>query len=53
MYMQLHVQKTISLLCGFDSLITPRACTRGKVIGCVVIVLVVDAKITNSVDLGI
>ena len=33
-------------------LITPRTCARGKVIGHIVIVVVMDKKITKSGDLG-
>ena len=32
--------------------ITLCACARGKVIGCVVVVVVMDTKITKSGDLG-
>ena len=33
-------------------IVTPRACTRGKMIGSVVVVVVMVAKITKSGDLG-
>ena len=33
-------------------IITPRACARGKMIGYVVVVIVVDTKIAKSGDLG-
>ena len=32
--------------------ITPRICVRGEVIGCVVVVVILDTKITKSGDLG-
>ena len=32
---------------------TPHACARGKVIGCVIVVVVVGIKITISRDVGI
>ena len=40
--------------CTSDDVITPRACARGKVIGCVVVVVVVvSTKIAISQDVDI
>ena len=39
--------------CWSNSLITLHACARGKVIGCVVVVVVVSTKIATSWDVGI
>ena len=38
---------------SIDTHYTPRACAKGKVIGCVNVVVVVDTKIAKSGDLGI